>query len=51
MTLGYTFTHAANAAAVCADQLEVIYDALQRIAIHDLQDCGFEFHWIGLFSI
>ena len=49
MTLGYAFTHAGNAAAVCAGQLEIVHDALQHIAIHHLEDCVFESHWIALF--
>ena len=49
MTLGYAFTHAGNAAAVCAAQFEIIHDTLQHIPIHHLEDCVFKSHWIALF--
>ena len=49
MTLGYTLTHAANAAAIRAGQLEIIHDALQHMPIHDLQDRVFESYWTALF--
>ena len=40
MTLGYTLTHAANASAVRAVQLEIVHNALQHIPILDPQDCA-----------
>ena len=36
MTMGYTFTHAGNAAAIRVEQLEIGHDSLQHIPIHDL---------------
>ena len=51
MALGYTFAHAGNAASVSTGQFEILYDELQYISVHDLQNCVLEYHWIVLFVV